>query len=138
MKSINPYLTFKGRTEKAFNFYQSVFGGDLQIDRYSDLDDNMGAVGDDLNLVANAALSLGAGTTLFGSDILDSTDQNLTKGTNFYINLETDTEKETRRLFDRLSAEGEVQMPLEQTGWAKKFGMLRDKFGIGWMLYYTG
>lgn len=138
MRSVNPYINFNGTTEEAFGFYQNVFGGELQIDRYKDLENNMGATGDDLNKVANAALPIGAGTVLFGSDILESLGQKLAEGNNFYINLETESEEETERLFDSLSEDGEIEMPLQYTEWSRKFGMLTDKYGIRWMLYYTG
>lgn len=138
MKSVNPYLNFHGETEEAFTFYQAVFGGELEISRYKDLDDDMGATGDALMLVANAALPIGANTTLFGSDILESLGQSLTIGNDFYINLETESEEETIRLFKKLSEDGEIEMPLENTGWAEKFGMVKDQFGTRWMVYYTG
>lgn len=138
MKSVNPYLNFNGNTEEAFKFYQTVFGGELQIDRFKDLEDNMGATGEDLNKIANMALPLGDSTILFGSDIIESMGQTLAAGNNFYINLETESDEETERLFSELSADGEIEMPLENTGWAKKFGMFADKFGIRWMVYYTG
>lgn len=138
MKSVNPYLNFNGNTEEAFKFYQTVFGGELQIDRFKDLEDNMGATGEDLNKIANVALPLGDSTILFGSDIIESMGQTLAAGNNFYINLETESDEETERLFSELSAGGEIEMPLENTGWAKKFGMFADKFGIRWMVYYTG
>lgn len=138
MKSVNPYLNFNGQTEEAFTFYQSIFGGKLDISRYGDLDDNMGTSGDDLKLVANAFLPLTEKIKLFGSDILESFGQKLEIGNNFHINLETESDEETERLFEQLSKDGEIQMPLENTGWAKKFGMIKDQFGIQWMVYYTG
>lgn len=138
MKSVNPYLNFNGQTEEAFTFYQSIFGGELEISRYGDLDDNMGATGNDLNLVANASLPLTADIKLFGSDILDFMGQKLEAGNNFYINLETESEEETEQLFNKLADGGEVEMPLEHTGWAEKFGIVKDQFGTQWMVYYTG
>lgn len=138
MKSVNPYLNFNRQTEEAFKFYQSVFGGELEIHRYKDMEDNMGASGDDLNLVANASLPLTENIKLFGSDILEFMGQKLEAGNNFYINLETESEEETERLFEKLSENGEIEMTLEHTGWAEKFGMVKDQFGIQWMVYYTG
>ena len=138
MRSVNPYLNFNGNTERAFKFYQSIFGGELDISRYKDLDDNMGATGDALNLVANAALPIGANTTLFGSDILESIGQTLNIGNEFYINLQTESLEESEQLFQKLAEDGEVQMPLSRTGWAEQFGMVKDKFGIRWMVYHTG
>lgn len=136
MKSVNPYFSFNGNTEDAFIFYQTVFGGELQIDRYKDLEDNMGASGDDLNKVANVALQIGAGTTLYASDVIATSGQDLITGNNFSVQLETENADEAETLFKKLSAEGEVDMPLMQTEWANKFGMLTDKFGIKWMVYY--
>ncbi|MEX0723571.1 MAG: VOC family protein [Gracilimonas sp.] len=138
MKSVNPYLNFNGETEKAFTFYQSVFGGELDISRYKDLEDDMGATSEALNLVANASLPIGANTTLFGSDILESLGQSLNSGKDFHINLETESEEETVHLFEKLSKNGEILMPLQHTGWAKQFGMIKDQFGTQWMVYYTG
>lgn len=137
MKSVNPYLNFNGQTEEAFTFYQTVFGGELEISRYKDLHDDMGATNDDLNLVANASLPLTAGIKLFGSDTLEFMGQKLEAGNNFYINLETESEEETERLFEKLSVDGDIEMSLEHTGWAEKFGMIKDQFGIKWMVYYT-
>lgn len=138
MKAVNPYLNFNGNTEEAFGFYQTVFGGELQVDRYKDLDDNMGATGEDLEKIANVTLPIGNGTKLMGTDALESMGQTLTVGNNFYINLETESEEETEELFNGLSAGGEVEMPLQETVWAKKFGMMTDKYGIRWMLYFPG
>ncbi|MFH5883557.1 VOC family protein [Halalkalibaculum sp. DA3122] len=129
---MNPYLNFNGQAEEAFKFYQTVFGGELEITRYKDMRDDMGATGNDLNLVANASLSLTGNIKLFGSDILDSFGQDYKKNNDFYINLETE------RLFNKLSDGGEVEMTLENTGWAEKFGEVKDRFGIRWMVYYQG
>ena len=138
MKSISPYLTFNGHTEEAFAFYQSVFGGEPQIDRYKDLEDNMGAIGDDLNKIANVELAIGANTTLYGSDLISGSNQSLMEGNNFSIHLETESEEETETLFSKLSSGGTVNMPLMDTGWAKQFGMCTDQFGINWMVYFPG
>ena len=138
MKSVNPYLNFSGNVEEAFTFYQTVFGGELQIDRYKDLNDNMGAAGEDLDKIANVMLPIGGETILVGSDVLGPSRENYSAGNNFYIQLETESEEETERLFSGLSASGSIQIPLEHTGWAKKFGMLTDKYGIRWMVYFPG
>lgn len=138
MKAVNPYINFDGTTEEAFKFYQSVFGGELQIVRYKDMADNMGANGEDLNKIANIALPLNANAMLMGTDVLESMGQKLTAGNNFSITLETDSAEEAVELFDKLSKGGKVQMPLMQTEWAEKYGDFIDKFGIHWMINYTG
>lgn len=138
MKSVNPYLNFNGNTEKAFKFYQSVFGGELQITRFKDMADNMGATGEDLDKIANIVLPLIGDTVLMGTDILDSMGQKLTISNIFSITLEVDSADEAEELFNKLSDSGEVQMPLMETEWAEKYGALTDKFGVHWMVNYTG
>ncbi|SHG72932.1 PhnB protein [Fodinibius roseus] len=138
MKSVNPYLNFDGNTEEAFEFYRSVFGGELQITRYKDLADDMGASNEDLNKVANVALPLGDNAVLMGTDILESMGQKVTPGNNFAITLETDSAEEAEELFSQLSEDGEIQMPLMETEWAEKYGDFIDRFGIHWMVNYTG
>lgn len=91
MKSVNPYLNFNGNTEEAFRFYQTVFGGELQIICFSDFPDNsMGVPDKDLDKIANIALPLREDTMLMGTDTLESLGQTLTAGNNFSITLETD------------------------------------------------
>lgn len=139
MKSVNPYINFNGNTEEAFRFYQTVFGGELQIVRFSDFPDNsMGVPDEDLDKIANIALPLGNGTMLMGTDTLESLGQTLTAGDNFSITLETDTAEEAGELFNKLSDGGNIMMPMAETEWAEKYGMCTDKFGIQWMFNYTG
>lgn len=137
MKAVNPYLYFDGNTEEAFNFYKSVFGGELQLVRYKDLGDTMGASDEGLNKIANVALPLSGDTTLMGNDVLESTGQPLAVGNNFYILLEVENASEGERLFGALSAGGEVKLPLEKTEWAEQYGMCTDKFGVQWMINYS-
>lgn len=138
MTTVNPYLNFSGNAEEAFEFYQSVFGGELQIVLYKDLEDDMGATGGDLEKIAHVALPIGADTRLLGSDVLESFGPSVTTGDNFYINLETESAEETERLFSALSEDGDIEMTLQDTGWAEQFGMCTDKFGVQWMVNYPG
>jgi PhnB protein len=138
MKSVNPYINFNGNTEEAFKFYQSVFGGELNIVRFKDMGDSMGATGDDLKKVAHAALPIGGGTMLMGDDGPAVMGQPLTEGDNFSINLEADSAEEAEKVFNDLSVDGKITMPLEETEWAERFGMLTDKYGITWSVNYPG
>lgn len=139
MKAVNPYLNFPGNTEEAFRFYQTVFGGELQLVRFGDFPDNgMGVPDRDLDKIANVALPLGNDTTLMGTDALESLGHELNAGNNFSITLETDTAEEAERLFTGLAEGGKVTMPLAETQWAEKYGMCTDRFGIQWMFNYTG
>ena len=140
MKSANPYLNFNGNTEEAFNFYKSVFGGEFtMLVRFKDFPDNgMGASGADLNKIAHVALPLGGGNLLMGTDTIESFGQKATMGTNFFITLEPENAEEADRVFNALSAGGKVEMALQKTEWAEKYGSCADKFGVQWMVSYTG
>jgi PhnB protein len=132
MKAANPYLNFDGNTEAAFNFYKSVFGGEfLAVLQFKDFGGNdMGVPASDLNKIAHIALPLGNGSMLMGTDVLKSMNMSLTVGNNFYITLEPETEQEAQSLFDALSAGGRIEMALQKTQWAQKYGSCADKFGV--------
>jgi PhnB protein len=140
MKSANPYLNFKGNTEEAFNFYKTVFGGEfLAVTRFKDFGDNeMGVPDRDLDKIAHIALPLGKDNVLMGTDVLESMPTPLTVGNNFYITLEPENEEEAEKVFNTLSAGGRIEMPLQTTQWAEKYGMATDRFGVQWMVNYTG
>lgn len=138
MKSVNPYLNFNGNAEEAFKFYQRIFGGELQIVRYKDLEDNMGLTGTDLNMIGNVALPLVGETLLYGSDVPEPFGQPVDSGNKIQINIETESEEEAERLFSELSEDGIVKMSLQETEWAKKFGLCSDKFDVQWMVMYSG
>lgn len=138
MKSINPYINFNENCEEAFKFYQSVFGGELQIARYKDLENQMGLEGDDLNKIANVSLPLIGDTLLYGSDTPDPVNYGIEMGNDMQINIEAESVEEAEQLFNGLSDGGEVSMPLQETEWAERFTMFDDKFGVQWMIMYSG
>lgn len=141
MKSVNPYLNFAGNTEEAFRFYQSVFGGELQIVRFKDFGSMEGAPPlseEDKNKIGHIALPLGGGNMLMGTDVLEAFGQKLTMGNNTYVSIETDSAAEAEGLFGKLSDGGKVEMPLAETEWAEKYGSLVDRFGVQWQFNYTG
>ena len=140
MKSVNPYLNFRGNTLEAFTFYQSVFGTGIQ-DKvlYRDFPDNaMGVDEADLDKLAHISLPLGSDNMLMGTDVVGGYAEDFTVGNNVYITLETDTADEATRLFDALGEGGVPAMPLQRTDWAESYGICIDQFGVQWMIVYTG
>ena len=138
MKSVNPYLNFNNNAEEAFQFYQNVFGGELQIIRYKDMKDQMGLTGEALNKVANAMLPLVGDTMLSGGDVPAEFGQPLKAGDNIQINIEAESVAEAEQLFQALSEKGEITMALQETEWAERFSMFSDRFGVQWMVMFTG
>ena len=140
MNAVNPYLNFDGNALEAFNFYKSVFGGDFAaVVRFKDMGGGPpGAPKNELERIAHIALPFGKENMLMASDTLPSQDQTVKVGNNFYIMLSPDDADEAKRLFDKLSSGGSVGMALQQTQWAEKYGTCKDRFGVGWMVNYTG
>lgn len=134
MATINPYLNFNGNCDEAFNFYKSVFGGEfLDLQRFKDVPAEAQLPADEGEWVINVSLPIGNGTVLMGSDSPSSMGK-VINGNNYHISIQTDSQAETDRLFNGLSAGGQVTMPLQETFWGARFGMFVDKFGIQWMV----
>jgi PhnB protein len=137
MATINPYLNFNGNTEEAFNFYKQVFGGEFtSLQRIKETPMAAQFPASEQNRLMHVSLPIGKGNVLMASDILESMGHKLTNGNNYHISVSTESEAETTRLFNALSAGGKVTMPLEKTFWGSFFGMCIDKFGVQWMVSY--
>jgi len=137
MATINPYLTFDGNCEEAFNFYKSIFGGDFPyIGRYKDMPSEHPIPDSEKEKIMHVSLPISKETILMGSDSSGSFGHNTVAGNNFSLSVNTDSEEEARSVFEKLSAGGKVTMPLEKTFWNALFGMFTDKFGINWMVNY--
>ncbi len=135
MATINPYLTFNGNCEKAFEFYKSVFGGEFPfMGRYKDTPSEYEMPESEADKIMHVSLPIGNGTILMGSDAMDSHRVNV--GNNISISLNVESDEEAHRLFNGLSEGGNVTMPLEKTFWAELFGMFTDRYGINWMVNY--
>jgi PhnB protein len=140
MATVNAYLTFNGTCEAAFNFYKSVFGGEFTyMGRFNEMPpaENCEPVSEeDGNLIMHVSLPISAETVLFGSDTSEAFGQTIVMGDNISISINASSREEAYRLFNGLSADGVVKMPLENTFWGAYFGMFVDKFGINWMMNF--
>ena len=138
MASVNPYLTFNGNCEEAFNFYKSVFGGEFPyLGRFKEMPPMEGkpvppAEGEK---IMHVSLPIG-GSILMGSDSSEAFGSATVIGNNFSISINADSQAEADKLFNGLSAGGKVTMPMNKTFWGAYFGMFTDKFGINWMVNY--
>lgn len=136
MATINPYLTFNGNCEEAFNFYRSVFSGEFAyVGRFSEMPptDGQELTESDKNRIMHISLPISEETILMGSD---TTAQygDISQGQNVALSINTKTKEEADKLFSGLSSGGTVTMPIADTFWGAYFGMFTDKFGIHWMV----
>ncbi|WP_067688139.1 VOC family protein [Nocardia jejuensis] len=136
MAAVNPYLLFNGNAEEAFVFYQSVLGGELMLVRFGEMGDS-GDLPDEVSkLIAHAALPLGE-SILMASDCPPDRAADRPENPPFTVSLDLDSADEVQRVFDALSAGGQVSMPVGKTEWAESFAMLTDRFGVPWMVGYS-
>ena len=137
MTTINPYLSFNGNCEEAFNFYKSVFGGEFPyVGRFKEMPAEYKVPEAEKEKIMHISLPISKETSLMGSDSSESFGHPSTAGDNFSISINADNEDEAKRFFNELSSGGTVKMPLEKTFWGSLFGMFIDKFGINWMVSY--
>lgn len=139
MARVSTYLNFAGRTEEAFLFYRSVFGGDFTgpIHRFAEIPPVPGQpplAEADRHLVMHVELPILAGHILMGTDAPESMGFTVVHGNSVHINLEPDTRAEADRLFGALAAGGAVETPLQEMFWGAYFGSCTDRFGIRWMV----
>ncbi|MCF2445423.1 VOC family protein [Dyadobacter sp. CY345] len=137
MPKINTYLNFDGKSEEAFNFYKSVFGGEfLMISRMSDMPGAEELADNEKNRLMHISLPIGKDDVLMASDIVPSMGHTLKIGNYSYISVFTENREEADRLFAGLSEGGTIEMALEDTFWGDYFGSFQDKYGINWMINY--
>lgn len=131
---LNPYISFRGNARAAMEFYRSVLGGDLTVSTFADY--QMSVDPAEADNIMHAQLVTPAGFTLMGSDTPAS--MPFEEGGTITISLSGDVEPELRGYWDGLAVDGAIGLPLEQAPWGDYFGMLTDKFGIGWMVNIAG
>jgi PhnB protein len=139
MTKLNPYLSFKGTCEDAFNFYKSVFGNEfLFVGRFKDMPENTDypISESDKEKIMHISLPISNETVLFGCDVSHAFEDSTIIGNNITLSIETDSMEEATRIFNGLSDGGIVTMPLDKTFWDAYYGMFTDKFGINWMVNY--
>ncbi len=130
---VQPYLFFGGRCEEALAFYRTALGAQVDfLMRYKESPEphppGMVPPGFE-NKVMHATFRIG-GTTLMASDGCEEG----AKFDGFSLSLAAPTEAEADRAFAALAAGGQVRMPLAKTFWSPRFGMVTDRFGVGWMV----
>ena len=130
---LNPYLNFKDTARQAMEFYQSVFGGKLTMSTFGE--GGMSQDPAEKDLVMHAQLEAPGGKVLMASDTPAAMGAPNPNGS---ISLSGDDEKDLTGSWNKLSAGASVIMPLEKAPWGDTFGMLKDKFGVTWLVNISG
>ncbi len=132
---LNTYLVFNGQCEEAFKFYEQCLGGKIAA-----MFTHAGTPAAEhvptawLNKIMHVRLEVGD-SVLMGSD---SPPDRYKPPKGFSVNIAVEKPEEAERIFHALAEGGTVGMPLEQTFWAERFGMVVDRFGIPWMVNCEG
>lgn len=136
MAQINPYIHFNGNAEEAFTFYKSVFGGDFaMVMRFKDMNipSSISTESED-NKIMHIALPIGKHDILMGSDTPAALGTHNLNETRSKISISAESKEEADKLFNGLSLDGQIEMPIAESPWGSYFGMFRDKYGIEWMV----
>lgn len=139
MTTLNPWINFNGNAEEAFNFYKLVFGGEFaKIVRFKDISsDEFPIPANEENKIMYIALPIGGGNLLIGNDVPEVMGKVNERENRSKILVKAETMAEAERLFGGLSDEGEVEGALGESPWGTYAGMLRDKFGIEWLIEFS-
>ena len=138
MASINPYLTFPGNCEEAFNFYKSVFGGEFtKIVRFKDLSSAEFPVPEnEANKIMTIALPIGKNNVLLANDVPEFMGRVNESENRSKIVVSAESKEEADKIFNGLSAGGDVEGPIGEGPWGTYAGMFRDKYGIEWIIEF--
>ena len=128
---LNTYLNYGGNCAQAFKFYEQHLGGKITMMMKHGENPGESRVPADWNkAVLHARIRIG-GTELLGADIPSHQPMR-----SAYLSLTVSSSKEAERIYSLLSDGGEIFMPMEETFFAERFAMLRDKFGTSWMILH--
>jgi PhnB protein len=121
---INPWINFNGNAEEAFDFYKSVFGGDVR------------KVLNDENKMMLITLPIGKDNKLIANNVPEEMGRVSENENRSKIAVSTESKEEAEKIFNGLSAGGSVEVPMSE-GMGMYFGMFRDKYGIEWIIEFS-
>jgi PhnB protein len=134
MTQVNAYLNFNGQCREALTFYKECLGGDLYLQKISESPMAAQMPSEAGPNILHGSLTRNGVLMLMGSDMMGN---GLRPGNRVGLCLNCSSDEEINDFFTRLSAGGQVKMPLHQSFWGATYGELTDKFGLLWMFNYT-
>jgi PhnB protein len=130
---LNTYLNYGGNCEAAFRFYEQHLGGKItMLVTHGQQPNAAGVPPEWKNAILHARINIGE-TEVFGADVPPDRFQPMRSA---YLSLRVDSTDEAQRIFAVLSDGGQIFMPIQETFFAFRFAMLRDKFGTSWMILH--
>lgn len=124
-----PYIMYSGNAEEALNFYKEILGGEIQgMQRYGETP--MPSADDQKDKIMHSTFMF-EDNVIMASDSMQGPQQS--NGANVHLSVDIEDTGKMDVIFNKLADGGKVTMPLQDTFWGARFGMLTDKFGINWM-----
>ncbi len=138
MTAINPWVNFNGNAEEAFTFYKSIFGGEFaKVVRFKDLASTEFPVAEkEANKIMLITLPIGNNNMLMANDVPEVLGRVNENENRSKISISTESKEEADKLFNGLSAGGQVEGPMGDGPWGSYAGMFRDKYGIEWIIEF--
>jgi PhnB protein len=130
---INLHINFSGQCQEAFEFYQSILGGEIKLLTYGDSPAKKEIATDWHEKIVHGSFEL-QGLEIAGADVRP---EHYQSPQGFHLLLQLESESEAKRIFNAFSEGGAIVMPLQNTFWSSCYGIVRDKFGISWEINYV-
>jgi PhnB protein len=130
IKKLNPYLNFNGSAAKAIKLYEKALDAKADNVMPWPSPEGQAPTPETKDRIMHAVLHIGDGVVMVSDS---QPGQPVTAGSNMHVTLDFDDAADMARRFDALSAGGKITMPLQDTFWGAKFGMLVDAHGVSWM-----
>ncbi|MDR3713857.1 MAG: VOC family protein [Puia sp.] len=139
MRTINPWINFNGNAEEAFTFYKSVFGGEFtKIVRFKDISSAEFPVPEkEAQKIMYIALPIGKHNVLKANDVPEFMGRVNEEENRSKISVSAESREEADKIFNGLSAGGNVEGPIGESPWGSYAGMFRDKYGIEWIVEFA-
>lgn len=126
---VSPYIIFNGNCSEALEFYVAALGAEvLYSGKYGDSPMSQPGIEDK---IIHATIKVGDSHIMMADDVRPEA---AAAGGNISLAIGLNDTGSAASIFDKLSAGGNVTMPMQKTFWAESFGMLTDKFGVSWMI----
>ncbi len=139
MLGLTVYLTYNGNTLEAFEFYKSILGGEfLDINYFKEMPASEGyeVPEADLEKILHITYKINETSYLMASDS-STFSGDATFGNNFSLSISPESKEEADKIYNELSAGGNIIMPIQDTFWGAYYGMFTDKFGINWAINFA-